>query len=166
VQLVKKFLKKLAARELSVERLTLSFCLGVLIALSPFWGLHMVLAFGLSWLVGLNVAVVFTTMCAINNPLTMCAIVASQYVVGQRVLVDLMHINVALYNPVWLNNFNTWISTTWVVSCVGTHFSIWHFLVGSLLTSVVCSVALYPVMRLVFAVIVRSIKQTAKRKAL
>ena len=164
MQIFKRFFKKIAKKELSVKRLTLSFCLGFFIAFSPFWGIHTLMAFGIPWLFGLNVAVVVATLYLFNNPLTMCAIVGAQYFLGHLVLVDLLKIDVARYNPVWMTHFNDWLSTTWVAKHASTHFSVWSFLVGSLLSGIFLAVLLYPVMRPVFGAIINGIRRSRKRE--
>lgn len=67
---IEKYVRKLLAAEESSERLALAFALGVFLTLTPFLGLHTILAFVVAFLFGLNrVAILFGLF--VNNPWTL-----------------------------------------------------------------------------------------------
>ena len=65
---IEKIFYRLVQLESSAKRLTLSFCWGVFVALSPFLGLHTVMLIGLSWVFDFNIAVAFLTANLVSNP--------------------------------------------------------------------------------------------------
>ena len=70
IEKVKKVFKNAFTSGWSVEKLTLSFCIGIYIAFSPFPGIHTVMMLVAKWLFRLNFTVLFIAT-SINNPWTM-----------------------------------------------------------------------------------------------
>src|SRR5581483_4812060 len=102
---IKKAIVKLVLAESSAEKLTLSFCLGVYLAFSPFLGFQTWLVFPLCWIFRLNITVTMTTLYIVSNPFSMIPIILAGYFVGELLLIKILHINATAYNPSWL----TWL---------------------------------------------------------
>ncbi len=92
MQMFHNFFMRLIAQEKSAYKLAASCALGAYIAFSPFFGLHTVMVFGLSWLFALNVPVTWAVSVAINNPWTMIPVYFSGYYVGDWILTATGHV--------------------------------------------------------------------------
>lgn len=143
----KAFLMTLVLKEQHSHKLAFAFCMGVYIAFSPFPGFHTAMVFVLSWLCGLNVAVVLASSCLINNPWTMVPVYVADYVFGNWVCCTFLGTNMIDFNPSWMNGFAQWV-------CLKTgiaHISLASFLIGGNLLGIGFAVLLYPIMRYIFS---------------
>jgi len=143
---LKKFLMGLVLNERSPQKLARAFCLGVYIAFSPFPGFHTAMVFALSWVFGLNVAVVLASSYLINNPWTMIPVYMADYIFGNWLCCTLLGTNMIDFNPVWMNSLAQWL-------CIKTgiaHVSLASFLIGGNLLGIGLAVLLYPIMRYTF----------------
>lgn len=129
---------KLIAYEQCADRFTLSACMGIYIAFSPFFGLHTAMVFLLSWCFALNVAIVLTVSMLVNNPWTMIPVYGSGYMFGEWV-VSLFGITTR-DNPAWMQACNEWISHYTGLSGI----SFWGFLIGGNILGIGLSILAYP----------------------
>jgi len=127
------------------RRLAFSVSLAVFIAFSPFVGFHTAMVFLFSWLFALNAAVLLAVSMLINNPWTMVPIYAADHVVGDGIFY-LFGINGMELNPGWVSSLNTWISHYTGMEGI----SLWAFLVGGNLLSLLLAAMVYPLIRYVF----------------
>lgn len=126
------------------RRLAFSVSLAVFIAFSPFVGFHTVMVFLFAWLFTLNAAVLLAISMLINNPWTMVPIYAADHVVGNH-LFYLCGIDGMNLNPDWICSVNSWISHYTGLEGI----SLWAFLVGGNLLSVVLAITTYPIIHYV-----------------
>ena len=82
------FLRKLVLTETSVQKLTLSFCLGAFLAFSPYIGLQTWLTFPICWFFRLNVTITLASLYLISNPFTMVPIIIAGYALGKWLLIN------------------------------------------------------------------------------
>jgi len=130
--------KRLLTSERSVTRLAQSSCLGVFIAFSPYIGFHTLMAICLCWLLSLNYAVTLAVQLLINNPWTMVPIYSCDYVVGRMIN--------ALCKGALLADMPVGLHTLLdpICSRVGIPVgSIWTFLVGGNVLSIILALSLY-----------------------
>lgn len=140
-----RVLKGLVIKERSVNKLTVSFCLGVYIAFSPFIGFHTLMVFCFAWLLSLNPAVLLASTYLVNNPWTMVPVYTSGYVVGDWVL-SCISSDIVSYNPHWMH----WINDRLVYYVGIKGISLWAFLIGGNILGVVFGIVCYPVMKKIF----------------
>lgn len=126
------------------RRLAFSVSLAVFIAFSPFVGFHTAMVFLFAWLFALNAAVLLAISMLINNPWTMVPIYAADHVVGDRIF-SLFGIDGMNLNPDWVCSVNAWISHYTGLEGI----SLWAFLVGGNLLSIVLAITIYPIIRYV-----------------
>jgi len=143
----KGFLTKLMMNEKCQKRLALSFSMGVYIAFSPFPGFHTAMVFALSWLLSLNLGVVFASSCLINNPWTMIPVYCADYFFGNWLCWTCMGNNMISYNPWWMDSLVVWLSQTIGIA----HISLASFLIGGNLLAIGFALVLYPIMRYIFS---------------
>jgi len=153
-------LKKLVLHERSVQKLTLSFCMGVYIAFSPFIGLHTVMVFITAWLFSLNFLVMLIVSNLVNNPWTLIPVYASDYLVGDWLLHKQLGLNTVQFNPSWLNWCSAYLNK--YVSCPA--FSLTAFLVGGNLLGIGLALAAYPLVKPIFKQLITQLNaQTAHK---
>jgi uncharacterized protein (DUF2062 family) len=143
---IKSFLQSLVTKERSAHKLALAFSVGVYIAFSPFPGFHTALVFALSWLLQLNIPVVWTVSVLINNPWTMIPVYAAGHIAGQWLCLFMCGHDLLLYNPAWMNWFNSWV-------CCYTNLcgiSLWSFLIGGNILGIGFGLISYPIMLYIF----------------
>jgi len=145
-QKIKNFFIGLLCKERSPKKLALSFCMGVYIAFSPFPGFHTLFVFIFSWLLLLNMPVVFAISCLINNPWTMMPVYIFDYVVGCWVCSSLFDSDMLMYNPSWMQWFNGHVTHYTSLSDI----SLWSFLIGGNILGIGSALFLYPVMLYIF----------------
>lgn len=143
---IKQFLKKIIYQERSPEKLALSFCIGNYIAFSPFPFFHTAMVFLFCWLFRLNFAVTLASSCFINNPWTLIPVYGADYFFGYWLLYKVFNLNIAYYDPWWMQPINTFcISTLGIVKpCI------FSFLIGGNILGIGLSFLLYPFMKRIF----------------
>lgn len=153
----KKFLLKLVGQEKSVEKLTISFCVGNFIAWLPIIPLQTPLIFIVSSIFGLNTAVVFATVYIINNPFTLIFIYIAGYAFGNW-LSNMLHLDLSKYNPSWVEQFSVFLSKYIDLSKIlgKSAFCFWCLMIGGFFLSLILSIILYPIMKKIFAKLVQS----------
>ena len=141
----------LTLKEQSAQKLTLSCCLGIYIAFSPWVGFHTIMVFAFSWLFRLNPAITFTSTYILNNPWTMTPLYLGDYFFGDWVLKSCFGIDSMAINPSWM----TWVNTnlTYYTGLKGLSF--WAFMVGGNLLGILFSVILYPILLNTFSKILK-----------
>ncbi len=144
--MVIKVLKQVGVRLLNYERcahkLSLSCCVGIYIAFSPFVGFHTAMVFLFSWLFALNFAVILSVSMFVNNPWTMVPVYGAGHLFGDWVL-SVCGVNHYDWNPTWIKLCNEWLT-----SKVGlSGFSFWAFMIGGNILGVSLSIACYPVIK-------------------
>jgi uncharacterized protein (DUF2062 family) len=136
-------LRRLLSLEDPPERTALAFSVGVLIAFSPFLGLHTILATVLAFAFRFNKVAIYTGT-FVNNPfLTLVPVILASYAVGAFLLgrpvalpaggLELLRAPHLLAAAYWRELF----AQFWSV--------LLPFAVGGAVLSVVCSLAAYPV---------------------
>lgn len=110
-----------------------SWLVGTFIAFSPFVGLHSVMALLGTWLLQLNVVIVFAVAYGINNPWTMIPIYLFEYAVGYTLVHRLLAIPLEKANPAWMVSVNEYVRR--YVPIKGLSF--WAFLIGGHIVSLV-----------------------------
>lgn len=128
------------------RKLSFSVAVSVFIAFSPFVGFHTAMAFLFSWVFALNAGMLLAMSMSINNPWTMIPIYATDHVVGDGIF-QLLGIDGMMLNPSWLSSFNAWLSQTVGMSGI----SVWAFVIGGNLLSILLAFSMYMVMRFVLA---------------
>ncbi len=129
-------------RERCPRKLSFSVAVSVFIAFSPFIGLHTVMVLLFSWFFALNAGILLALSNSINNPWTMIPIYATDQVVGDNVL-SLFGINGMHLNPSWITSINHWLAHYTGISGI----SIWSFLIGGNLLSLLLALLIYPIVR-------------------
>lgn len=150
-----QILTRFLSYEQCVDRLTLSFCMGIYIAFCPFVGFHTALVFLFAWLFALNFAVMLSVSMLVNNPWTMVPVYGAGHLFGDWVL-SLFGINHYEWNPSWITSLNAWAH-----QAIGLHgFSFWAFMIGGNILGVALGAMCYPVIKPFFA----ALKQRGKEK--
>ncbi len=144
---IKRAFASMAHKEHSLQRLTLSFCIGNYVAFSPFpfpFG-HTGLALLLSRLLNLNTSVVLLATFLINNPWTAIPVYSADYFFGYWLIHNLCNISGNI-NPTWVENLNIMLSAKFGLP----HFCFWSFFIGGNLLGIATSVILYPISKYLF----------------
>ncbi len=154
-QLFSRFLRY----EQCVDRLTLSFCMGVYIAFCPFVGFHTALVFLFAWLFALNFAVMLSVSMLVNNPWTMVPVYGAGHVFGDWVL-SFFGMDHYEWNPSWITSLNSWARES-----IGLHgFSFWAFMIGGNILGVAFGALCYPLIKPFFIALkqrgAQKVKQT------
>ena len=110
-----------------------SWLVGTFIAFSPFVGLHSIMALLSTWLLRLNIIIVFAVAYGINNPWTMIPIYLFEYGIGYAILHTMLAIPIEQANPTWMVLVNEYIRR--YVPIKG--LSLWAFLLGGHIVSLV-----------------------------
>lgn len=118
------------------EKLTLSFCVGLYIALAPFPGVHTVMMFAAKWLFGLNLPVLFFAT-SFNNPWTMIPFYSFDYVFGYWFVHSVLG-----WNPGMV------ISLTKIFGMGDV--CLWSFLIGGNILGLFVAFLAYPFLRVLF----------------
>ncbi|MDP3889444.1 MAG: DUF2062 domain-containing protein [bacterium] len=108
----------------SPKRFIISCCVGVYIAFCPFIGFHTLMVLIVAWLFSLNILVLFSVSCLINNPWTMVPVYATDYMVGDWLL-HMLGVDGMSLNPGWLTFLNNYMT-----NYIGAGVSLWSFLIG------------------------------------
>jgi len=120
----------------SPQQLTLSCCIGLYIAFSPFPGLHTIMMLAISYFFRLNLPVLFVVS-SINNPWTMFPLYSCDYAFGY-----------------WLVHSIFGIEPSWQLSLAKLFGSgkicLWSFLIGGNILAVSLSALSYPFVRKFF----------------
>jgi uncharacterized protein len=161
---MKKFFKKQIDKMLLTERsphkLALSSAVGMFIAFSPYLGIQTPLIFILSWIMRLNAAVTFAVVYIVNNPWTMIPIVVMNYMLGLWISNHILHVDLTLYNPAWMQTFTGWLSAklgTYLKDYIDvSKLSLWAYLIGGNILALTVGAVTYPLAKHFFG---RLIKQ-------
>jgi len=148
---VKKIFVRLMQYEHCVQTFTLSCCVGIYIALSPFVGFHTAMVFLFSWLFALNFSVVLAVSMMINNPWTMMPVYGMSYLCGDWML-SWFGLNHNAWNPSWVSKGNELLSN--YVSFSG--FSFWAFMIGGNILGLGLALIAYPIVKRVATMMVKS----------
>jgi uncharacterized protein (DUF2062 family) len=134
--------RRLLALDDPPERTAFAFSIGLLIAFSPFLGLHTIMATSVAFAFRFNkVAIYGGTF--INNPLTLVPIIIASYATGAFLLGRPWRISQEglelLRDPHLLTGtyYRKLFWESWQI--------VWPFTIGATVLSVVCSVIAYPV---------------------
>ncbi len=145
VNRLRTFLFSLINKERCPRKLTLSFCVGIYIAFSPFVGLHTPMVFLFGWLFALNTPVLLSVSIFINNPWTMMPVYGLDHVVGCW-LFRLCNVDSMSWNPAWLTSCNVFLH-----KYLGTAgISFWAFFIGGNLLGLGIGAMVYPIVKRVF----------------
>lgn len=150
---IMEVLKKIIFGERSVHKLTISFCLGNFIAFSPFIAFHTIMIIFSGWLFRLHTPLMLAVSYGINNPWTAIPIYTLDYLFGKWLLYSFLNIDMSSYNPAWVTAIENWCAVHLGIQ----NLCFWSFMIGGNMLGLIVSVALYPVMYLVFC------KLTAER---
>ena len=152
-----QFLKNLVLKERSPEKLTMSFAIGVYIAICPFVGLHTAMIFVFAWFFRLNTAVTFATGYVVNNVFTAIPIFLGDYAFGYWLLHKVLHLKTEAINPAWATGINEFLYAKLGIP----HACFWSFMVGGNIVAIVLAVVSYPLIKPVFK---RLVAEIYKRK--
>jgi uncharacterized protein (DUF2062 family) len=156
----KKILDKLLLAERSAQKLTLSCCLGLYMAFSPYITLQTWLIFPFSWLLGLNATVAMITLYTVSNPVTFVPIVITSYLTGQILLESVLGIDMIAYNPSWMQAFNDFLSQYIdIAKYLGTNLCFWCFMVGGNIAGIIIALCAYPLMKPMFTKLVKQFEK-------
>jgi uncharacterized protein (DUF2062 family) len=116
--------------------------MAIYISISPFVGFHTIMKCIVSWIFGINFALLFIISTLINNPWTMLPIYGIDYWLGTW-LFSFTSIDHYAYNPRWIIVCNEWLQ-----HYIGyDNFSLWAFLVGgNVLAALVAGIS-YPLLK-------------------
>ncbi len=146
-QFVSRYLEKLVSKEGSCHKLALSFSMGTFIAIMPIIPFQTPLLFVVSWLMGLNTAIVFAAVYVVNNPITLVPIYIMDYAVGSWFFTRLLGLDLQKYNPWWMEQANAWLSKYIdITKYLGEGLCLWCLLLGGLLVAAVVSASMYPLL--------------------
>ena len=140
------FFKSFIATGASPQKLAASVCFGIYLAFTPFLGLHLALAFFISWFFSLNAAIMLAVSCVIHNPWTVFPIYATDYFCGDYVLLHWFGVNPVACNPCWMGHCNAFLTAHTGLPSV----SLWSFLIGGNILGIGLSLMVYPVMKRYF----------------
>ena len=133
---VKKIFKEALNSGWSVHRLSLSFCMGLYIAFSPFPGAHTIMMIAAKWLFNLNFPVLFI-ITSINNPWTMIPFFSFDYFFGYWLIHDFFG-----WNPAWVISLYKVFGSGKVC--------LWSFFIGGNILGIFAAIICYPVVSIVF----------------
>ena len=135
---IRQQIVRLLALEDTAEQLALAFAIGVFLALTPFFGLHTLLAFGLAVLFGLNRAAVLLGM-FVNNPWTIVPYYTASTYLGGRLIGFPANLSFPEFgwSELWSADFWTALVTQWRV--------LMPMAVGSTVMAVLFALISYPV---------------------
>jgi len=153
-QKIMKFFKRFVSTDQSAHMLSLSFCMGNYIAFSPYIGFHTIMIFLFSWLFKLNPGVTFAAAYGINNIWTAIPVYTADYLFGYWLVHNILHLNVAAWNPAWMESIGTFCKTYLGFS----NPCIWSFLIGGNLLGIISSILLYPLLKYIFTKIINEKK--------
>jgi uncharacterized protein (DUF2062 family) len=146
----KSWTERLLLSERSPEKLAASFCLGTFIAITPTIPLQTPLIFLCCWLFRLNSVVAVAAAYIVNNPFTMIPIYVIDYAIGMWVM-RILGIDLAQYNPSWVERFNTFISEyVDVKKYLGADLCFWCLIIGGFLFAALITIPLYPILTRTF----------------
>ena len=136
------------------EKLTLSFCVGIFIAFSPFPGVHTVMMFAAKWLFGLNLPVLFFAT-SFNNPYTMVPFYLFDYFFGYWFFNNVLgwHSNLVIS----VETLFAWYPkiVTALTSAIGSgEICLWSFFIGGNILGLFFALLAYPFLRIFFSRIV------------
>lgn len=142
MSILRNLIQRLMQYERCVHKLSLSFCLGIYIAFSPFVGFHTAMVFLFAWLFALNFTVMLSVSMTVNNPWTMVPVYGAGHWVGDWLL-SWFGADHYEWNPSWIQSINAWAHAT-----IGlTGFSFWAFMIGGNLLGISLSVLAYPMIK-------------------
>ena len=133
---IKDSFKSALTQGWSVDKLTLSFCIGIYIAFSPFPAGHTVMMFLFKWAFNLNFPILFVAT-SINNPWTMLAFYSFDYFFGYW----LVHVLLG-FNPIWA------ISLAKIFG--SGKICVWSFFVGGNILGILAAITAYPFVKIMF----------------
>ncbi|MFH1461596.1 MAG: DUF2062 domain-containing protein [bacterium] len=132
---IKNTLKNALTQGWSVEKLTLSFCLGIYIAFSPFPGVHTIMMFIAKWLFKINFPILFIAT-SINNPWTMIPFYTFDYTFGYWFLHKFIG-----FNPGW---------SIPLAKIFGSgKICVWSFFIGGNLLGIGIALLSYPFVKII-----------------
>lgn len=150
IRWVKKVFARLLQYERCVHTFTLSCCMGIYIAFSPFVGFHTGMVFLFSWLFALNFSVVLAVSVTINNPWTMVPVYGLSYLFGDWIL-SFFGVNHYAWNPSWVSKGNELLSQYITLS----GFSFWAFMIGGNILGIGLALLAYPIVKRVATMMVK-----------
>ncbi|MBA2307260.1 DUF2062 domain-containing protein, partial [Candidatus Dependentiae bacterium] len=137
---LKKKLVQLIRAENSASRLSGSFCLGTFIAILPVIPFQTPMLVFLNWLFSLNLAISFTAVYVVNNPITLIPIYVIDYAFGVWLFKTIMGLDLSVYNPWWIEKATELVSRYInIKKYLGADFSIWYLVLGGFVLGILVS---------------------------
>jgi uncharacterized protein len=150
LETIKNSIKKAFTQGWSVKKLTLSFCMGIYIAFSPFPGGHTIMMFIAKWLFKINFPILFIST-SINNPWTMAAFYSLDYAFGYWFIHAFLG-----FNPSW---------SIPLAKIFGSgKICVWSFIVGGNILGLIFATLAYPFVKIIFKRIIAKINNKNKTK--
>jgi uncharacterized protein (DUF2062 family) len=140
IQRLHNFLRSLLTKERSPHKLALSVSLGIYIAFCPFIGLHTIMTFLFSWLLGLNLVVVWIVSHIINNPWTMVPVYGVGYLFGNWLLTTVAGFEPMVLNPSWMH----WVNGLLYAHIGVPHIAFWSLMLGGNVIGLALALPAYP----------------------
>ncbi|MCK4650702.1 DUF2062 domain-containing protein [Candidatus Babeliales bacterium] len=145
---IKKKFKSALTSGWTIQKLTLSFCIGIYIAFSPVPGGHTIMMLFAKWLFNLNLPVTFMAS-SLNNPWTIIPFFSLDYAFGYWFLHKLMGLN-----------------PTWVISLAKIFGSgkicLWSFFIGGNILGIFFALICYPIIYIFFKKFLKKFPKTNK----
>lgn len=133
---IKSRFKNALTQGWSIDQLTLSFCMGIYIAFSPFPAGHTIMMFIFKWIFNLNFPILFIAT-SINNPWTMAACYGLDYIFGY-----------------WFVHVFLGFDPGWAISLAKVFGSgkicIWSFFIGGNVLGILAALVAYPFVKIMF----------------
>ncbi|MBD3231826.1 DUF2062 domain-containing protein [Candidatus Dependentiae bacterium] len=148
IKKIKNVFKQAFTSGWSVEKLTLSFCMGIYIAFSPFPGAHTIMMLIAKWMFKLNFPVLFVAT-SINNPWTMVPFFTFDYIFGYWFLHQFIG-----WDPGWS------ISLSKIMG--SGKICLFSFLIGGNILGIFFALTAYPIMIFIFKRLVNRFKISEK----
>ncbi len=142
---LKSIVEKALTSGTSPQKLSLSLCIGLYIAFSPFPGVHAIMMIAANYILKLNFPLLFV-ITSINNPWTMIPLYTLDYIFGHW----LVHSLLGLQPSFTISLFNIF---------GGGNICLWSFLVGGNILGLSAAIIAYPIVNSLFKKLVH-LKQT------
>lgn len=145
LKIIKNSIKNAFTQGWGVEKLTLSFCIGIFIAFSPVPGGHTIMMFIAKWLFKINFPILFIST-SINNPWTIMGFYSLDYAFGYWFIHNLLGFNPSLAIP--------------LTKIFGSgKICVWSFIIGGNILGLIFAILAYPFVKIIFKKIIKRIEK-------
>lgn len=149
------FFSDLLFYERSSDKIAFAFSLAIYIALSPFFGVHTLMAICAGLVFKLNIPLLLLIGNTINNPFTMVPLYSGGYLFGYWLVHTVCGVSMVEFNPAWMGFINNFLHNTLGIE----HVSFWAFIVGGNVLGVIFGLISYPLVKYIFTKIISTRKK-------